>query len=62
MQWLNEPAHWSSSNHQIVVRTSPKTEFWRVTHYGFIRDSGHFYFERVNTDFMAPSDGWAATR
>ena len=52
MQWLNEPAHWSSSSNRIVVNTSPNTDFWRVTHYGFIRDSGHFYFERVNTDFV----------
>jgi len=52
MQWLNEPAHWSSSSDQIMVRTSPKTDFWRVTHYGFIRDNGHFYFDRVDTDFV----------
>lgn len=52
MQWLNEPAHWSISGNQIIVKTSPNTDFWRVTHYDFIRDSGHFYFERVNTDFV----------
>ena len=51
MQWLNEPIHWSSSGNQIVINTMPKTDFWRVTHYGFIRDNGHFYFEQVNTDF-----------
>lgn len=51
MQWLNEPTCWSRSGNQITVKTSPKTDFWRVTHYGFIRDSGHFYFETVNTDF-----------
>ena len=51
MQWLNEPTHWSSSDHQIVIKTMPKTDFWRVTHYGFIRDNGHFYFEPVTTDF-----------
>lgn len=53
MQWLNEPTHWSSNGHQIVVNTMPKTDFWRVTHYGFIRDNGHFYFEQVNSDFIA---------
>lgn len=52
MQWLNEPAAWSTAGHQITVKTSPKTDFWRVTHYGFIRDNGHFYFERVSTDFV----------
>ena len=52
MQWLNKPAHWSSSSNPIVVNTSSKTDFWRITHYGFIQDNGHFYFEQVNTDFV----------
>lgn len=52
MQWLNEPAQWSETGNQIVVTTAPKTDFWRITHYGFIRDDGHFYFQRVNTDFV----------
>ena len=52
MEWLNEPVNWSNSDKQIVVNTLPKTDFWRITHYGFIRDNGHFYFERVNTDFV----------
>jgi uncharacterized protein len=56
MQWLNEPAQWSSSNDRIIVNTSPKTDFWRVTHYGFIRDNGHFYFDRINTDFVVEVD------
>ncbi|HEY9877713.1 MAG TPA: DUF1349 domain-containing protein [Leptolyngbyaceae cyanobacterium] len=51
MQWLNEPAHWLHTNSQIRVTTAPKTDFWRITHYGFIRDSGHFYFDLVSTDF-----------
>lgn len=53
MQWLNEPAHWSHNNSQILVKTDPKTDFWRITHYGFVRDSGHFYFEAIATDFDA---------
>lgn len=52
MEWFNEPCNWSHSGKQIIVKTSPKTDFWRITHYGFIRDNGHFYFERVNTDFV----------
>jgi uncharacterized protein len=51
MHWLNEPAHWSHSDSQIVVKTDPKTDFWRITHYGFIRDSGHFYWDAIATDF-----------
>ncbi|SRR5579883_1084795 len=52
MEWLNEPGSWSHSGKQIIVKTSPKTDFWRTTHYGFIHDNGHFYFERVNKDFV----------
>lgn len=51
MQWLNPPAHWVQSGNQITVKTAPKTDFWRITHYGFIRDTGHFYFESIATDF-----------
>lgn len=51
MQWLNEPPQWSESDRQITVKTAPKTDFWRITHYDFIRDSGHFYFDAIATDF-----------
>ena len=51
MQWLNEPPQWSESDKQLMVKTAPKTDFWRITHYGFIRDNGHFYFSAIATDF-----------
>jgi regulation of enolase protein 1 (concanavalin A-like superfamily) len=44
MQWLNEPAQWSHSAHQVLLTTNSKTDFWRKTHYGFIRDNGHFFY------------------
>jgi len=47
MQWLNEPPQWSESGNQMVVKTAPKTDFWCVTRYGFIRDSGHFDFDEI---------------
>ncbi|HEY9644704.1 MAG TPA: DUF1349 domain-containing protein [Coleofasciculaceae cyanobacterium] len=52
MQWLNEPTEWKHSDNRLTVKTSPKTDFWRTTHYGFIRDSGHFYFNTFSTDFV----------
>jgi uncharacterized protein len=51
MQWLNKPAQWAQSDRRLTVKTDAKTDFWRVTHYGFIRDSGHFYFDTVASDF-----------
>ncbi len=51
MHWLNEPPVWTESDAGLTVFTAPKTDFWRVTHYGFIRDTGHFYYDTVDTDF-----------
>ena len=56
MQWLNPPTHWSHLDNRLTVKTLPKTDFWRVTHYGFIRDTGHFYFDPVTTDFVVEVD------
>ncbi|PDS37582.1 regulation of enolase 1 [Rhizobium anhuiense] len=40
--WLNEPANWRADEAALTLTTDEKTDFWRETHYGFIRDSGHF--------------------
>lgn len=53
MEWLNPPAKWQATGSQITVKVDPKTDFWRKTHYGFIRDNGHFYFRRCVGDFCA---------
>lgn len=50
MQWLNEPARWSATGDGIEVQVEPATDFWRVTHYGFTRDSGHLYGAVVEGD------------
>ncbi len=53
MEWYNEPPRWDQTGDQLVVTTGPKTDFWRKTHYGFIRDSGHFCYEKATGDFAA---------
>ena len=40
--WLNEPQAWSLEEGTLAVVTDAGTDFWRETHYGFTRDSGHF--------------------
>ncbi|QPF86053.1 DUF1349 domain-containing protein [Bradyrhizobium genosp. L] len=40
--WLNEPERWSANGDSLELVTDEATDFWRETHYGFIRDSGHF--------------------
>jgi uncharacterized protein len=53
MSWQNEPAVWKLDGDTLQVTTDPKTDFWRKTHYGFIRDNGHFYYRAVTGDFSA---------
>lgn len=36
-RWFNEPSAWGGD----TVTTDPDTDFWRTTHYGFVRDTGH---------------------
>ncbi|HLO86143.1 MAG TPA: DUF1349 domain-containing protein [Nostocaceae cyanobacterium] len=53
MQWFNEPPFWEVKNGVISVNSGAKTDFWRETHYGFIRDSGHFFYQQILGDFIA---------
>jgi regulation of enolase protein 1 (concanavalin A-like superfamily) len=42
-RWLNEPRQWSvEPAGELSMITDKGTDFWRETHYGFTRDSGHF--------------------
>ena len=52
MQWLNEPIKWDIQNDTITVISTRNTDFWRTTHYGFIRDNGHFYYQQVTGNFI----------
>jgi len=53
-QWLNAPATSEVSEHSLTITTDPETDFWRETHYGFTRDTGHFLG-------VATADGFTAT-
>jgi hypothetical protein len=53
MLWLNEPPSWCDKDGLLSVATGDKTDFWRETHYGFIRDDGHVRYQRVGGDFTA---------
>lgn len=42
-RWLNEPDNWQvDTAGDLLIVTDKGTDFWRETHYGFTRDSGHF--------------------
>ncbi len=51
--WLNEPAIWSEDAQGLRLQTDPKTDFWRYTHDGGIRDNGHFRHRVAPTQFRA---------
>lgn len=53
MHWMNEPQRWQHTERTISVHVEPGTDFWRKTHYGFIRDNGHLYGAPVSDDFTA---------
>lgn len=53
MKWLNRPDKWNIKDGTITVTSDRNTDFWRKTHYGFIRDNGHFYCQQVTGDFTA---------
>jgi regulation of enolase protein 1 (concanavalin A-like superfamily) len=41
--WLNAPRRWQAdANGDLALTTDRATDFWRETHYGFTRNSGHF--------------------
>lgn len=53
MDWLNEPPAWGENGGELHVTTGDRTDFWRRTHYGFIRDDGHARLAPVEGDFAA---------
>ena len=52
-RWLNEPTKANATDTELSVTTDANTDFWRETHYSFVRDSGHFYAFRADCDFTA---------
>jgi uncharacterized protein len=51
VRWLNEPARWSLSGDVLTVTADAGTDFWRTTHYGYVRDTGHVYGADITGDF-----------
>lgn len=51
MTWFNEPASSKRAGGKLIVRSRPKTDFWRKTHTGSISDNGHFLHLKAEGDF-----------
>lgn len=54
MQWFNEPERWQVRDARTFVMQVPaKTDYWRVTHYGFTVDDAPFYYALYGGEFEA---------
>jgi len=51
MQWYNQPKKWECKNGTLSMFVTPKTDYWRITHYGFTVDDGPFFYETVGGEF-----------
>lgn len=51
--WLNEPPQHRIEGGELAFTTGEATDFWRETHYGFTRDSGHIFCLETPDGFTA---------
>ena len=49
--WFNEPVFTIQESRKLEIQSSPDTDFWQNTHYGFQRDNGHCLLTRVSDNF-----------
>ncbi len=52
-QWQHAPAQWKETGDTLTETVPAGTDYWRVTHYGFIRDNGPFRYQEQSGDFEA---------
>lgn len=53
MKWFNTPTKWTGNAARLDFTVDPNTDYWQVTHYGFKRDNGPFYYQEMEGDFEA---------
>ena len=53
MNWFNEPAQWSVSGNRLTMAVTPKSDYWRISHYGFAVDDAPFYYGEYGGEFEA---------
>lgn len=53
MNWFNEPAQWSVSGNRLTMAVTPKSDYWRISHYGFTVDDVPFYYGEYGGEFEA---------
>jgi len=53
MTWYNEPEQWQIKERSLILQVTPKSDFWRISHYGFTVDDGPFYYNSYGGEFEA---------
>jgi regulation of enolase protein 1 (concanavalin A-like superfamily) len=53
MIWFNEPEHWEIKNNSLIMQVTPKSDYWRISHYGFTVDDAPFYYGNYGGEFEA---------
>ena len=53
MNWFNEPSQWNIANNKLTMSVTPKSDYWRISHYGFTVDDAPFYYAEYGGEFEA---------
>lgn len=53
MNWFNEPESWSIADGRLTMSVTPKSDYWRISHYGFTVDDAPFYYAEYGGEFEA---------
>lgn len=53
MNWFNEPEVWSVDNGVLTMDVTPKSDYWRISHYGFTVDDAPFFWAEYGGEFEA---------
>lgn len=53
MTWYNEPQKWEINDSGLVMQVTPKSDYWRISHYGFTVDDAPFYYANYGGEFEA---------
>jgi regulation of enolase protein 1 (concanavalin A-like superfamily) len=53
MKWYSKPVKSAVEGNTLKMTVDPGTDYWQVTHYGFKRDNGPFYYTEQAGNFEA---------
>lgn len=53
MNWFNEPQQWTIEDNSLIMDVTPRSDYWRISHYGFTVDDAPFYYAEYGGEFEA---------